>query len=234
MPPFANSATRCCEIHGENPDARRKAVKPVTLDPKTTALLTLDFNRQTCNAERRPRCVASIPEVKPLLEAARAVHMPVPFSLGGGGKPADLPKDLAPTADEPVVSPGVDKFRNADLEKFLRQQGVTSVVVVGTAAHGAVLYTASTAAMLGMKVIVPVDGISADTPYIEQYVVWHFANAELIVASSGIGYLLVKGQANISTPIVMSGMIAIGIVGFAIDALLRAAERAIERRRGRG
>ena len=57
--------------------------------------------------------------------------------------------------------------------------------------------------------------------------------AELIVASSGIGYLLVKGQANISTSIVMSGMIAIGIVGFAIDALLRMVERGINRRRGR-
>jgi NitT/TauT family transport system permease protein len=56
--------------------------------------------------------------------------------------------------------------------------------------------------------------------------------AELIVASSGIGYLLVKGQANISTSIVMSGMIAIGIVGFAIDALLRRVERQISRRRG--
>jgi len=57
--------------------------------------------------------------------------------------------------------------------------------------------------------------------------------AELIVASSGIGYLLVKGQASISTSIVMSGMIAIGIVGFAIDALLQAAEARIRRRRGR-
>ena len=57
--------------------------------------------------------------------------------------------------------------------------------------------------------------------------------AELIVASSGIGYLLVKGQSNLSTPIVMSGMIAIGIVGFAIDVLLQALQRAIERRRGR-
>lgn len=57
--------------------------------------------------------------------------------------------------------------------------------------------------------------------------------AELIVASSGIGYLLVKGQANISTAIVMSGMVAIGIVGFAIDALLQALERSIHRRRGR-
>ena len=56
--------------------------------------------------------------------------------------------------------------------------------------------------------------------------------AELIVASSGVGYLLVKGQANISTSIVMSGMIAIGIVGYAIDALLRRVERRINRRRG--
>ena len=56
--------------------------------------------------------------------------------------------------------------------------------------------------------------------------------AELIVASSGIGYLLVKGQANISTSIVMSGMIAIGLVGFAIDALLRMLERRINARRG--
>jgi ABC-type nitrate/sulfonate/bicarbonate transport system permease component len=58
--------------------------------------------------------------------------------------------------------------------------------------------------------------------------------AELIVASSGIGYLIVKGQSNISTAIVMSGMIAIGIVGFAIDAALRQLEAWIHRRRGRG
>jgi len=53
--------------------------------------------------------------------------------------------------------------------------------------------------------------------------------AELIVASSGIGYLMVKGQSNISTAIVMSGMIAIGIVGVVIDVLLRALQARIER-----
>ena len=49
--------------------------------------------------------------------------------------------------------------------------------------------------------------------------------AELIVVSSGIGYLIVQGQSNLATPIVMAGMVAIGIVGFAIDALLRRFER---------
>jgi ABC-type nitrate/sulfonate/bicarbonate transport system permease component len=53
--------------------------------------------------------------------------------------------------------------------------------------------------------------------------------AELIVASSGIGYLMVKGQSNIDTAIVMSGMIAIGLVGVVIDIALRALETRVSR-----
>lgn len=56
--------------------------------------------------------------------------------------------------------------------------------------------------------------------------------AELIVASSGVGYLLVKGQSNIDTAIVMSGMISIGVVGLLIDVLLRAVEQWVRVRRG--
>ncbi len=56
--------------------------------------------------------------------------------------------------------------------------------------------------------------------------------AELIVASSGVGYLMVKGQASISTATVMSGMVAIGVVGVLIDIALRRLQFMIERRRG--
>ena len=56
--------------------------------------------------------------------------------------------------------------------------------------------------------------------------------AELIVASSGVGYLMVKGQASVSTATVMSGMAAIGVVGLLIDVVLRRAQQAIEKRRG--
>ena len=156
------------------------AVKPVTVDRGTTALLMLDFNGQTCNMQRRPRCVASIPHVKKVLDEARAAHVPVVYSLGGGGKPSDLPSTIAPIADEPIVSSGVDKFANTDLEKILKDKGIKTVIIVGAAAHGAVLYTASTAATRGFKVIVPVDGISADIAYAEQYTAWHLANAPRI------------------------------------------------------
>jgi NitT/TauT family transport system permease protein len=54
----------------------------------------------------------------------------------------------------------------------------------------------------------------------------------LIVASSGVGYLMVKGQASVSTATVMSGMVAIGLVGIAIDVALRRLQQHIETRRG--
>jgi NitT/TauT family transport system permease protein len=56
--------------------------------------------------------------------------------------------------------------------------------------------------------------------------------AELIVASSGVGYLMVKGQAAVSTSTVMSGMVAIGVVGLLIDVALRRLQQHIEARRG--
>src|SRR5436305_1172030 len=56
--------------------------------------------------------------------------------------------------------------------------------------------------------------------------------AELIVASAGVGYMMVQGQSNISTPTVMAGMLAIGLVGLLIDVALRQMEAGVRRRRG--
>jgi NitT/TauT family transport system permease protein len=54
--------------------------------------------------------------------------------------------------------------------------------------------------------------------------------AELIVASTGVGFMMVQAQLNISTSTVMSAMLAIGLVGFCIDIALRAVEAAVRRR----
>ncbi len=90
--------------------------------------------------------------------------MPVIYSIIANSTPADVIKDVAPLADEPSVLSGPDKFRNTDLEKILKEKGITTVITVGTASNGAVLYTASGAALRGMNVIVPVDGMSAVDP----------------------------------------------------------------------
>ncbi|MCA0422237.1 MAG: ABC transporter permease [Proteobacteria bacterium] len=56
--------------------------------------------------------------------------------------------------------------------------------------------------------------------------------AELIVAAAGVGFMMVQAQANVATPTVMVGMIAIGVIGMAIDVLLRQGEAIVLRRRG--
>lgn len=55
--------------------------------------------------------------------------------------------------------------------------------------------------------------------------------AELIVASSGMGNLIVRAQSAIATDTVMAGMIAIGMVGVVIDVLIRRIERRLLRHR---
>ncbi len=152
-------------------------LKPVTLDPKTTALLVLDFVKQTCNAERRPRCLTSLPRVEALLKLARAKGVFVVHSISTAATPADIAKELTPLDGEPIVKAAADKFFKTDLEKILKDKSIKTVVVVGTAAQGAVLNTASQGAFRGLDVIIPVDGMSAENTYFEQYTAYHLANA---------------------------------------------------------
>lgn len=158
------------------------ALKAVTIDPATTALLLLDFNKQTCNEKARPRCIASIPAVAGFLAKARAKGVKVIYSLSPGASVADMAKELTPAVGDPVVTSGPDKFLATDLEKILRERGVKTVIVTGTAAHGAVLYTASGAALRGIKVLVAVDGVSAENTYAEQYTAWHLITAPRVSA----------------------------------------------------
>jgi nicotinamidase-related amidase len=157
-------------------------LKEVTVDPKTTALLMLDFMTQNCG--KRPRCLATIPGMKKLLDDARAHKVTVVYSIISNSTPADVIKDVAPLADEPHVLSGPDKFLRTDLEKILKDKGITTVIVAGTASNGAVLYTGSGAAFRGMNVIVPVDGLSAVEAYADYSTVFTFMNAPTVSAKT--------------------------------------------------
>jgi nicotinamidase-related amidase len=151
-------------------------LEPVTVELKETALLVLDLQHQNCNPERRPRCVASIPKIQSLLTVARNRGMPVIYSLTRNASEADIREEVSPQAGEPIVKSGVDKFHGTQLEEILRAKDVHTVILVGTSAQGAVLHTATGAAMRGFRVIVPVDGMSAGDSYPEQYTSWHLVN----------------------------------------------------------
>ncbi len=157
-------------------------LKAVTVDPKTTALLMLDFMNQNC--AQRPRCVASVPAMKKLLEAARAAKATVVYSIIANSTPADVIKDVAPLADEPHVLAGPDKFLRTDLEKILKDKGITTVIAVGTASNGAVLFTAAGAAFRGLNVVIPVDGMSSVDPAAEYSTTIDFLTAPQLSAKT--------------------------------------------------
>jgi nicotinamidase-related amidase len=153
-------------------------LKSVTVDPKTTALLVLDFVPKTCGP--KPRCLASLPKIAAFLKQARAHKMPVVYSVTLGATTADIYKQIAPLPSEPYVAAHADKFIGTDLEKMLKGMHVTTIIPVGVTAEGAVLYTASHAAFLGFKVIDPVDGSSAGSAYAELATAWVLSNAPTV------------------------------------------------------
>ena len=152
-------------------------LKAVTVDPAATAFLVLDITRPTCNMQNRPRCVASVPKIVALIARALAANMLVVYTAIPGGKLDDILPDVRPLPGAPFFAAGPDKFLGTDLEALLRGRGIKTVIVAGTAAHGAVLSTGSEAAMRGFDVDVPVDLISAELLYAEQYAAWHLSHA---------------------------------------------------------
>jgi len=152
-------------------------LKAVQLDPKSAALLILDIEKATTANGRRPRAVAVAPALGKLLAQARRAGMHVLHSTVPGAASDDILSEVKPLPGEPVVASSVDKFYNTDIEKLLRARGVAKVLIVGTAAEGAVLHTSISAAMRGFDVVVPVDGMPSSSLYAEQYTAWHLQNS---------------------------------------------------------
>jgi nicotinamidase-related amidase len=149
-------------------------LKSVAVDPKTSALLVLDMETSIC---KNPRCAASISKINKLLTMAREMCMLIVYSLTLTGNPLDIAWQIAPLLGDPIVKSNVDKFYKTNLEKILQERGVKTVLITGYAANGAVLHTATSAAFRSYNVIIPVDCMSADNPYAEQYTAWHMLNS---------------------------------------------------------
>jgi nicotinamidase-related amidase len=154
-------------------------LKEVTVDPATTALLFLDIMKAGCTA--RPRCVAAVPNLKRVHDAARAHNMMVWYSLVGvdGKATPDDVMDPAfkPRAGEWYRQPGADKFLGSTLDPLLKQAGIKTVIICGNSYQGATVGTASEAAQRGYKVIVPVDCSAGEDVYNEQYATYHLAKS---------------------------------------------------------
>jgi nicotinamidase-related amidase len=150
-------------------------LKPATVDGPTTALLILDMMKANCGA--RPRCVATVPAVKKLHDAARSAGAMVWYSFVGSNGMATTADQIDPgtTAKdgEWARQNGPDKFIGSNLDEKLKARGIKTVIICGTSFQGVGIGTGGGAAQRGYKVIIPIDCLSSEDTYMEQYAAFH-------------------------------------------------------------
>ena len=151
-------------------------IKPVQIDPKKTAVFSLDWNRKTCTADGRVRCFKTLPKIEKLLADARNHNILIVHALSSNMQPEDIVASVGPKGEERVVRGRGDKFSDNDVEKMFKGRGIDTVIIVGTSANSAVLYTTFGAVQRGFKPIVPIDGLPSETAFQEQFTIWQIAN----------------------------------------------------------
>jgi nicotinamidase-related amidase len=156
------------QLWGKVVPPEKPELQAIAIAPGTAALLVLDIEERTCNRERRPRCLDTVEPIADLMRRARMAGVPVVHSLTTKGTPETILPPVKPLPGELIVQSSVDKFWKTDLEQILADKGIKTVIVTGTAAHGAVLNTATAAGFRGMQIILPLDCLSAEDTYIEQ------------------------------------------------------------------
>ncbi|MCL2447737.1 MAG: cysteine hydrolase [Polyangiaceae bacterium] len=166
----SRSASAAPSPHGE--DVPPPAA--VTVDPKTTAYLVLDDTTAVCAPN--PACGATLSAAAGLLDRARAAGALVVYSITVNPGDAVLP-EVSPQPGDPIVAARADKFFGTDLDQVLSTYGIKTVVIVGTKANGAILYTAYEASVRGYTVVVAEDGVSSDTAFIQLYSLFQLLNA---------------------------------------------------------
>ncbi|HEY8498535.1 MAG TPA: isochorismatase family cysteine hydrolase [Limnochordales bacterium] len=158
----------------------------VAVDPDRTALIVVDMQNDFCRPEGRlfvPGAPDTIPAIQRLLATARQHHMPVFFTQDwhGPGDPefaiwgehalagswgAQIVDELAPLPTERIIQKvRYDAFYGTSLDHELRLAGADTLIICGTVANICVHYTAASAALRWYKVVMPVDAISALTPF---------------------------------------------------------------------
>ncbi len=147
-----------------------------TLDAKT-ALLVVDLQKGIIALPTAHPIAGVIENAVALTDAFRARKLPVVFISVDGRAPGrtehtislkDIPADwteiapeLSRRPDEHLVTKRTwGAFTNTDLEKYLKEKGVTQVVVIGVATTAGVESTARHAHELGFNVTLAVDAMT--------------------------------------------------------------------------
>ena len=153
----------------------------VTLDPKTTALIVLDYVEDICNTQVNCR-TKMLPAVTPFMERVRKAGLTVAYGTRAPNQTKWL-KEVAPVpGDIRITNTAQDRFYNTDLDKELKAKGIKTLIMVGWKISGSVTYTSVGAMAHDYTVVIPMDTTSAGSDYettIGFYNVLNSGNANL-------------------------------------------------------
>jgi nicotinamidase-related amidase len=155
----------------------RPEAKPLALERKTTAVLVLDLNARCEDAKQI--CSKLMAPVGDFLEKTRAAGVPIIYTVSAAAKGTPLGEVAAPLKrkeSETVIYPDAfDKFVGGELQTWLRDKGAKTLIITGSSSNTAVLYTTTTAARIHRyNIVIPMDGINANTPYEQEYSIHQF------------------------------------------------------------
>jgi nicotinamidase-related amidase len=153
----------------------------LTLNPKTTALLVLDYVEDICATQ--PRCKSQMqPAMTPFMERVRKAGLVVAYGTRKQNMTHWL-KEVAPAeGDIKIMNVAQDRFYNTDLDKQLKAKGITTIIMVGWKVSGSVTYSSVGAMIRDYTVVIPVDTTTAASDYetaIGFYNVLNSGNANL-------------------------------------------------------
>jgi nicotinamidase-related amidase len=153
----------------------------VTLDPKTTALMVLDYVEPICSTQ--PSCKDKmLPAMTPFMERVRKAGLTVAYGTREQNMSKWL-KEVAPaSSDIKIINTAQDRFYNTDLDTALKAKGIKTLIIVGWKVSGSVTYTSVGAMLRDYTVVIPVDTTSAGSDYettIGFYNVLNSGNANL-------------------------------------------------------
>ena len=120
---------------------------------------------------RMTGCNGTLSSIQALLTSARSAGVPIIYTR------APIPKEIANQSADTVITNdvGPDKFLNTSLASILQSKGIKTLVMVGIASNGALLYTAQEGCVRHYTVVVPVDTI-VGTAYVQGYVPYQLLN----------------------------------------------------------
>lgn len=158
----------------------------VRVDPARTALIVVDMQNDFVReggALRVPDAESTIPPIQKLVQFARESGMRIVFTQDthNEGDPEwhiwgehtregtwgwEIIDELKPLEGEVVIRKvRYDAFYGTPLDHLLRLWRVDTVVICGTVANICVHYTAASAALRWLDVIIPKDAVSALDPF---------------------------------------------------------------------